>query len=390
MKSNQFGKKLACFRRVILLSLGFVASGIVIPNQLLGTIEEDNLRQQLHDYKARFFRSSHPQDMEKIQRLEKLIAEHQEESQRLMEKLQSLEKDILVARKQNSTLEITADALSAMIQAQKSSAVHVEEKYAKQLLLITDELLLAQLIADNERSIAKSLSESVQQQLENISKEKASLYASRDADKAEIELLNQHFQVLALKHASVTEYNKDLEIDYKHVSNELEEQKHNLAILSDHFQRLTTANQAVLFQLADASIQQSQLQEKLSLVESNAAKRESEASFHHIAHALKVNELKKILANDVGTINELSAQIAMINNAVKEEGIKKFNAVDEQLQSLTDEYNEVLLEASSAISKVEQLNRHLYDENRKLKDSPVVYKLGQSTHGDSLGIFLSH
>lgn len=120
-------------------------------------------KRNLHEYKSQLFRSSHPQDKAKIAALNQQIAEKNELNEKLNGSLKILEGELLQARKQAATLEVTADALSAMILHQRKLTEALHKDYLSQLGLVTDELqLMAQIIAEEQHLTAR-LNKEVQQ-----------------------------------------------------------------------------------------------------------------------------------------------------------------------------------------------------------------------------------
>lgn len=102
--------------------------------------EIESLRQQLYDanrelnkYKTHLFRSTHPEDKTKITQLSQQLAQQKELNHQLSEAIQMVEKDLVLARKESGTTEITIDALSAMVQKQRQAAEALEKEYKSQL-----------------------------------------------------------------------------------------------------------------------------------------------------------------------------------------------------------------------------------------------------------------
>jgi len=85
--------------------------------------------QELHDYKSRFFRSSHPMDLAKISELSQQLAEQKSSNEKLSALVKTLEKDYHTARKQASTLETSADALSTLVRTQRAQNESQEKNH---------------------------------------------------------------------------------------------------------------------------------------------------------------------------------------------------------------------------------------------------------------------
>lgn len=107
----------------------------------------ESLQQQLHEttrelhkYKAQLFRSTHPEDKAKIGELSQRLAQQKAINEQLNLALQSLEKELLLIRKQVTTFEVTADALSAMVQKQRIAADARENEHRTQVQVLQQQI----------------------------------------------------------------------------------------------------------------------------------------------------------------------------------------------------------------------------------------------------------
>lgn len=118
------------------------------------TLQEQLLEKtrELHDYKAKLFRASHPNDHAKITELNQKIAEHEKHTIALNSKIKEFEEALSNAKKQLSTLDISTQALTDYIQKQRITAESEKQELIARLQAHEDDPRL-----ENEQKLNEKL-----------------------------------------------------------------------------------------------------------------------------------------------------------------------------------------------------------------------------------------
>lgn len=251
----------------------------------------------LHEYKAQLFRSSHPQDLAKIASLNQQIDDRDAINEKMNETLRSLEKDMLQARKQASTLEVTADALSAMIMAQRSVNDNQQKEHLVRVRTLNDELQTAMALLEKEQQLTSKMDKQLnetQQTLAAYEKRINELeighaealaattaiesklmdadqqhsdahqelhFALNDLEQAKNALYAEVFQTKAeLEKRMASEEN--LKQNLAEATQRLQEQQERFAQLETELQNALFESSMLKFQMADVQAKQSHLDEQ--------------------------------------------------------------------------------------------------------------------------------
>ena len=118
------------------------------PNSASEGQEIESLRQQLlqttrelHDFKAKLFRSSHPKDEATIAELGKLLAEKEALNQQLSAALQNMDKEVIHARKQLLANETSNEVLCSYVETQRQTIQQKEEEHKEEMKRQEERLL---------------------------------------------------------------------------------------------------------------------------------------------------------------------------------------------------------------------------------------------------------
>lgn len=96
-------------------------------------LELQNLNRELHNYKARLFRSSHPKDQDKIADLGKVLSEKETLNKKLLSAVDNLEKELSTTKKQSVTNERATEALTTLIENQRDAAEAKAKEYEQKI-----------------------------------------------------------------------------------------------------------------------------------------------------------------------------------------------------------------------------------------------------------------
>lgn len=286
----------------------------------------------LHEYKTQIFRSSHPQDLAKISSLNQQIKERDATNQKLMETLKALEKEMLVARKQSNTLEVTADALSALIVAQRKNNEANHQEHVSLLSQMGEELQFtaAQLSAQ------QALTAKINDELQNAQQTLAS-YEKRmqDLDKA-------HNEAMASA--------KAFEDQLKHANEEHSEKHQHLQLVLNDLEEAKTALYLELHQTRD------ELEKRMSESEAVKAKL-SETMAQHDAQQAISQHLESSLQDALLDSTTLRFQLADLQKQAEEIEAKHSN-----LNMVTEHLNQLTM----SLDHAQDLETHFHDSKDHL------------------------
>lgn len=289
---------------------------------------------QLHEYKAHLFRSSHPQDTAKINALTRKIAEQDESNIKLTETLTQLQNDILQARKQSNTLEITADALSAMVQAQRVATESLEKDFASKQEHLSKELETAQTLLATEKQLTEQVNSelaaareslaSYDKRMQELEINHAAAIANTEAIYSQLELATRqhdeshqhlHSAVNDLQNAKnalfieLTQLKKDLEdhvASNESLKQDLNEAKSRHEIQYVRSQKLETDLQDSMLESTMLKFQLADLREKMSQSEAIHIFSLEDTS-HHLHHlSMAMDYADALKTNHVAVQSELS------------------------------------------------------------------------------------
>ena len=318
--------------------------------------EIESLRQQLlqtdrelHEYKAKLFRSSHPKDEAKIAELGKLLAEKEALNQQLLLALQNMDKEVLLARKQVAAQQTSNDVLSSYIETQRQALKEKEEQQELHLnrlqtAYIKEKDLLLEKIAAYDKE-QETLLTSLKEQKETLAVWDKAFQYQRNLSKKLINQLGDLSSLFSVLHQLHEEdlsrqasngfyYLETAELIKNILQNELKDQ---IALLSQH--NIENYTQLELADISTNTVQQS-LHKQIDQLSRQILEEEEQLSSQAGLNFTRL-ELAQLITNSVQT--HLTEQIQRLNVRMEKE-----QAESNQLQLEIDQLQLLLL------SKVDQ------------------------------------
>lgn len=315
---------------------------------------------ELEEYKATLFRASHPKDQAKIMELNILIAQHEKTKQELIARIQEHEDELSNAKKQINNLEVSSDALTALIQNQRAIIEAKKQELAEKIRAHEE---------DPQLALERQKTQMLTAEVEDLKKALASHLASYESQTKELEIAHEEALHDALQDAAMLKFElADLRLSAQQKEHEImTSMLHDLTIAFDHAKALKS----------DHDMHQEQFYESQQNLSSlQAAVEHLNFDKDHILsqHAVEKHVLETVIAENNETISHaLIAHQLAIRDYVTEilsQSEDKANELEQAVRSLTSiaEHQDLALsEANSAFSRVQEYNQYLELENGELK-----------------------
>lgn len=293
---------------------------------------------ELEDYKAKLFRSSHPEDQTRIVALSRRIAEYEKSKQSLHNDIQNLEKELDLTRKQVQSLESSSLALTTLMEGQRAST----DTERKQLLTKIQ-------IHEEDKSKERALNTKLQSEI-------AALNNSIAAQEQLInEIKRQHAQELD----DIFQEAAMLKFELADVRKHAQETEQDLAII--HSKDIKAANQRIKTLSAQSK----------SKVKAFNEAHDDLALLKSLIDDITKDNMRLQSENDL--LNEKTANhILKIDQQQQEHQslVVKVLEKEEELKSLKEQYQRALTEQSRKLDELkEQLAAETTAKNQLHEES---------------------